>query len=117
MLFEGGVAAPPNNIKLYIMSLKNKYVSQKKELIEKLKIGNETRVLRIELIETSKVRGHYIYECEYFDKEDLFHTYIIAVDIEDAMMRLSEMTKIPSATTRHFILGNETLYQHEESNC
>jgi len=26
------------------------------------------------------------------------------------------MTKIPSATTRHFILGNETLYHHEESD-
>ena len=70
MLFEGGVAAPPNNIKLYIMSLKRKYTSEKRELVEKLKIGNETRVLRVELIETSKVKNHYIYECEYFDKED-----------------------------------------------
>ena len=116
MLFEGGVAAPPNNIKLYIMSLKRKYTSEKRELVEKLKIGNETRVLRVELIETSKVKNHYIYECEYFDKEDLLHTYIIAVDIEDAMTRLSEMTKIPSTSTRHFILGNETLYNHEKPN-
>ena len=98
------------------MSLKKKYTSQKKELINKLKIGNETRVLKIELIETSKVKNHYIYECEYFDKENLLHTYIIAIDIEDAMMRLSEMTKIPSTTTRHFILGNETLYKHEKSD-
>ena len=116
MLLEGGVAAPPKNIKSYIMSLKKKYTSQKKELINKLKIGNETRVLKIELIETSKVKNHYIYECEYFDKENLLHTYIIAIDIEDAMMRLSEMTKIPSTTTRHFILGNETLYKHEKSD-
>jgi hypothetical protein len=98
------------------MGLKNKYTSPKVELLDKLKIGNETRVLKVELIETSKVKNHYIYECQYVEKKNIHQTYIIAIDIEDAMNRLSEMVKIPSARTRHFILGNETLYINENKS-
>ena len=98
------------------MGLKNKYTSPKVELLNKLKIGNETRVLKIELIETSKVRDHYIYECQYVEKKNIHQTYIIAVDIEDAISRLAEMVKIPSANTRHFILGNETHYVDEKKS-
>ena len=92
------------------MGLKTKYTSPKVELLDKFKIGSETRILKMEIIETSKVKNHYIYECEYVEKKNIHQTYIIAVDIEDAISRLSEMVKIPSANTRHFILGNETLY-------
>ena len=67
------------------MGLKNKYTSPKVELLDKLKIGSETRILKMEVIETSKVKNHYIYECQYVENKNIHQTYIIAVDIEDAI--------------------------------
>lgn len=72
--------------------LKNKYKREEQELIDSmLKSGNKTFITRIELIETSKIKGHQIYECRYVDNGTKKQVNIIAVDITDAVGKLEAM--------------------------
>jgi len=72
--------------------LKNKYKREEKELIDSmLKSGNRTFITCIELIETSKIKGHQIYECKYVDSGVKKQVNIIAADITDAVGKLEAL--------------------------
>jgi len=72
--------------------LKSKYKREEEELIDSmLKSGNKTFITRIELIETSKIKAHQIYECRYVDNGSKKQVNIIAADITDAVDKLEAM--------------------------
>tara|TARA_S200002703_G_scaffold31397_2_gene27394 strand:+ start:83 stop:379 length:297 start_codon:yes stop_codon:yes gene_type:complete len=69
--------------------LKNKYKREDEELIDSmLKSGNRTFITRIQLIETSKIKDHQIYECRYVDNGAKKQVNIIANDVTDAVNKL-----------------------------
>jgi len=69
--------------------LKSKYKRGDGELIDSmLKSGNRTFITRIQLIETSKIKGHQIYECRYVDNGSQKQVNIIANDVSDAVAKL-----------------------------
>ena len=92
--------------------LKEKYHRKKKDLVESLnQIKRNTVVLSIEVIETSKILDHLIYECDYLDNGTQKQVNIIARDITEAMKKLEPFVGagIPVPTT-NLILGSQ-LYQ------
>lgn len=89
--------------------LKNKYKREEQELIDSMfKSGNRTFITRIELVETSKIKGHQIYECKYVDNGAKKQVNIIAVDITDAVSKLEAMLGfgIPQQAA-NYMLGSE----------
>jgi len=83
---------PKRNKIINMAKLKNKYKREEKELIDSmLKSGNKTFITRIELIETSKIKGHQIYECKYVDGGVKKQVNIIAADITDAVSKLEAL--------------------------
>ena len=89
--------------------LKQKYNRSKSDLLKSLKsIDRPTVVLSIEVIETSKIKDHLIYECVYLDNNVEKHINIIASDITEAMQKLEPYVGagIPDTTT-NLILGSE----------
>jgi len=89
--------------------LKNKYKREEQELIDSMiKSGNKTFITRIELIETSKIKGHQIYECRYVDSGTKKQVNIIAVDITDAVGKLEAMVGfgLPQQAA-NYMLGSE----------
>jgi hypothetical protein len=89
--------------------LKKKYNRNESEFIKSIKkLKRSTLVLSIEVIETSKVKDHLIYECVYLDNNTKKQINIIAKDITEAMKRLEPYVglSIPAPTTNH-ILSNE----------
>ena len=89
--------------------LKNKYKREEEELIDSmLKSGNKTFITRIELVETSKIKEHQIYECRYVDNGTKKQINIIAVDITDAVGKLEAMVGfgMPEQTA-NLLLGSE----------
>ena len=69
--------------------LKSKYKRGDGELIDSmLKSGNRTFITRIQLIETSKIKGHQIYECRYVDNGSQKQVNIIANDVSGAVAKL-----------------------------
>ena len=89
--------------------LKKKYHRKKNDLINSLNnIERQTIVLSIEVIETSKIKDHLIYECDYLDNGTQKQINIIARDITEAMQKLEPYvgSGIPDTTT-NLILGSE----------
>jgi len=89
--------------------LKKKYSRSKSELLKSLKnIKRQSVVLSIEVIETSKIKDHLIYECVYLDNNVEKQINIIATDITEAMQKLEPYVGagIPDTTT-NLILGSE----------
>ena len=89
--------------------LKKKYSRSKSELLKSLKIiPRQSVVLSIEVIETSKIKDHLIYECVYLDNNVEKQINIIATDITEAMQKLEPYVGagIPDTTT-NLILGSE----------
>lgn len=89
--------------------LKKKYSRSKSELLKSLKkIQRQSVVLSIEVIETSKIKDHLIYECVYLDNNVEKQINIIARDITEAMQKLEPYVGagIPDTTT-NLILGSE----------
>lgn len=89
--------------------LKKKYNRSKKDLLKSLKgLGRQSIVLSIEVIETSKIKDHLIYECVYLDNAVEKQVNIIARDITEAMQKLEPYVGagIPDTTT-NLILGSE----------
>ena len=89
--------------------LKNKYKREEEELIDSMvKSGNKTFITRIELIETSKIKEHQIYECRYVDNGTKKQVNIIAVDITDAVGKLEAMVGfgLPQQAA-NYMLSNE----------
>ncbi len=89
--------------------LKKKYSRSKAELLKSLKkIERQSVVLSIEVIETSKIKDHLIYECVYLDNNVEKQINIIARDITEAMQKLEPYVGagIPDTTT-NLILGSE----------
>lgn len=89
--------------------LKKKYSRSKSELLKSLKkIQRQSVVLSIEVIETSKIKDHLIYECVYLDNNVEKQINIIATDITEAMQKLEPYVGvgIPDTTT-NLILGSE----------
>ena len=90
--------------------IKKKYIRKKNDLINSL--NNSERqaiVLSIEVIETSKIKDHLIYECEYLDNGTQKQINIIARDITEALVKLEPYVGkgIPDSTTG-LILGSHT---------
>ena len=72
--------------------LKSKYKREDEELIDSmLKSGNRTFITRIQLIETSKIKDHQIYECRYVDNGTKRQVNILAHDVTDAVTKLEGM--------------------------
>ncbi len=90
-------------------SLKSKYKRDKSELIETLlDNGRTTAVLEINVLTTSKIKEHLIYECIYLHNSKLKTTQIIAKDITDAMERLEPFINSgTSSSVVNYILKNE----------
>ncbi len=89
--------------------LKKKYLRKKNDLLHSLNsIERQTIVLSIEVIETSKIKDHLIYECDYLDNGTQKQINIIAKDITEAMEKLEPYVGagIPAPTLNH-ILGND----------
>ena len=89
--------------------LKNKYKREEEELIDSmLKSGNKTFITRIELIETSKIKEHQIYECRYVDNGTKKQVNIIAHDVTDAVSKLEAMVGfgLPQQAA-NYMLGSE----------
>ena len=92
-------------------SLKSKYKRQEQELIHSLvKSGTRTFITRIELIETSKIKDHKIYECSYVDNGNKKQVNIISVDVADALNKLDAMLGfgLPQQAA-NFMLSNQKL--------
>ena len=92
--------------------LKKKYLREKEDLINSLShIERKAVVLSIEVIETSKLKDHLIYECDYLDNGHQKQVNIIARDITEAMKKLEPFVGvgIPAPTT-NLILGSQ-VYQ------
>lgn len=90
-------------------TLKKKYNRSESNLIKSIKkLDRTTVVLSIEVIETSKVKDHLIYECVYLDNNTKKQINIIAKDITGAMKKLEPYVGagIPAIATNQ-ILGNE----------
>ena len=92
-------------------SLKSKYKRDKAELIETLlDNGRTTAVLEINVLTTSKIKEHLIYECIYLRNGKLKTTQIIARDITDAMSRLEPFIKSgASSSVINYVLNNENI--------
>jgi hypothetical protein len=92
-------------------SLKSKYKRDKSELIETLlDNGRTTAVLEINVLTTSKIKEHLIYECIYLHNSKLKTTQIIAKDITDAMSRLDPFIKSGASTSViNYVLNNENI--------
>jgi len=91
-------------------SLKSKYQRKESELIDSLIRKNKrTFITQIQLIETSKIKDHQIYDCTYVDNGTKKQINIIAVDISDAVSKVEQIvdTNIP-AITANVMLGSET---------
>jgi hypothetical protein len=89
--------------------LKSKYKREDKELIDSmLKSGNRTFITRIQLIETSKIKGHQIYECRYVDNGSQKQVNIIANDVSDAVGKLEAIVGfgMPQQAA-NLVLGSE----------
>ena len=92
-------------------SLKSKYKREKSELIETLlDNGRTTAVLEINVLTTSKIKEHLIYECVYLHNSKIKTTQIIAKDITDAMSRLDPFIKSGASTSViNYVLNNENI--------
>ena len=90
-------------------SLKSKYKRGQSELIDTLlENGRTTAVLEINVLTTSKIKEHLIYECIYLHNSKLKTTQIIAKDITDAMERLEPFINSgTSSAVVNYILKNE----------
>jgi hypothetical protein len=90
-------------------SLKSKYKRGQSELIDTLlDNGRTTAVLEINVLTTSKIKEHLIYECIYLHNSKLKTTQIIAKDITDAMERLEPFINSgTSSAVVNYILKNE----------
>ena len=92
-------------------SLKSKYKRGQSELIDTLlENGRTTAVLEINVLTTSKIKEHLIYECIYLHNSKLKTTQIIARDITDAMSRLEPFIKSgASSSVINYVLNNENI--------
>ena len=92
-------------------SLKSKYKRGQSELIDTLlDNGRTTAVLEINVLTTSKIKEHLIYECIYLHNSKLKTTQIIARDITDAMSRLEPFIKSgASSSVINYVLNNENI--------
>lgn len=89
--------------------LKKKYQKEQSELLRELASnGRNTAVLEIKVIDTSKIKGHLIYQCVYLHANKLQETHIIARDITEAMDRLEPYIQSGTAGVAiNYILSNE----------
>lgn len=92
-------------------SLKSKYKRGQSELVDTLlENGRTTVVLEINVLTTSKIKEHLIYECIYLHNSKLKTTQIIARDITDAMSRLEPFIKSgASSSVINYVLNNENI--------
>jgi hypothetical protein len=66
--------------------------------------------LEINVLTTSKIKEHLIYECIYLHNSKLKTTQIIARDITDAMSRLEPFIKSgASSSVINYVLNNENI--------
>ena len=89
--------------------IKKKDKREQSELIQSLiENGRSTTVLEINVVGTSKIKEHLIYQCIYLHAGKLCETHIIAKDITDAMHRLEPY--ISSGTPEaaiNYLIGKE----------
>jgi len=91
--------------------LKSKYKRDNSELIQSvIDSGVKTFITKIKMIETSKIKGYQIYECDYVDNSATRTVNIIAMDINDAVTRLEGLVNkgIPSQTA-NYLLSSKAL--------
>jgi len=90
--------------------LKSKYQRGESELIDSIvKKGKRTFISQIQLVETSKVKDHQIYDCVYVDNGVKKQIHIIATDINHVVSKLEQVVNccVPAATA-NVMLGSET---------
>jgi hypothetical protein len=90
--------------------IRKKYKKEKNDLIKELKSKDSkvTKVISVELLDKSKVKDNYIYECAYLDCGELKVVSIIAIDVTQALAKLEPYVNlgIPPQTLKYMI-GNE----------
>ena len=90
--------------------LKSKYQREETQLIGSLiKKGKRTFITQIQLVETSKIKDHQIYDCVYVDDGIKKQIHIIATDINHVVSKLEQVVNccVPAATA-NVMLGSET---------
>lgn len=69
--------------------VKNKYKKDLKDLVKK--IGDEVRVLEIQLETSSKVKNQWIYSCKWVKNGAVHNTNIMAHDVTEALFKLDKL--------------------------
>ena len=96
--------------------LKSKYQRDEKEIIKSMKkSGVQTFITQICMIETSKIKGHQIYDCTYVDQGKIRNVQMIAQDITDAVNKIESIVGagIPQQTA-NMVLKNPTIDQDND---
>ena len=91
------------------MFLRKKYTKCKEEVVESvINTGVETCCLKIELMATSKIKGHFIYEVCYLDDGELKMVPIVATSILGVLDVIKPyVNKGLSEQQVHFLAGSE----------
>ena len=91
------------------MRLRKKYLKCKEGTAEDvMKIGVDTCVLKIEVIATSKIQDHFIYEVCYLDEGELKSIPMVATSIINVLSNLTPyVRKGISEQWTQFQLGSE----------
>ena len=72
--------------------LKSKYQRDEAAIIKSMKkSGVQTFITQIIMVETSKIKGHQIYECTYVDQGKTKNVNVIAQDITDAVGKIESI--------------------------
>ena len=91
------------------MFLRKKYTKCKEEVVDSvINTGIDTCCLKIELMATSKIKGHFIYEVCYLDDGELKTVPIVATSILGVVDSIKPyINKGLSEQQVHFMAGSE----------
>ena len=93
------------------MTIRKKYQKDNDDLVKELLLKKiTTMVLSITLIDISKVKGNFIYDCDLLDNGKRKSIPIIAIDSAQALAKLEPYVNlgIPEQTLK-YMLGTERL--------
>lgn len=94
--------------------IRKKYKKEDSELVKELISKDiKTKVVSIKLVDVSKVKNNFIYECDLLDNGVRKSIPIIAIDITQALAKLEPYVNlgIPEMTLK-YMLGSERLNQN-----
>ena len=91
--------------------LRKKYKKAQKELVKE--IGDELRVLDINLVTRSKMKNQWIYSCKWVKEGIVRDTNILAHDITEALFKLDKVHDFGmSERVMHHVLTSPHFSEH-----